>query len=111
MALCRKSVATGSASWLFRAVAGGQRRHRGLAQAQELCEQLEREAAADEGMSLEQYCQKIEPGMTAMREAMCKDHDIAVLREKLVKDLNRDAARQSNSAATPRGVGEVEDEA
>jgi hypothetical protein len=42
---------------------------------------------------------------------MCEDHDIAELREKLVKDLSRDAARQSNSAATPRGVGEVEDEA
>jgi hypothetical protein len=33
-------------------------------------------------MSLEQYCQKIELGMTAMREAMCKDHDIVVLRER-----------------------------
>jgi hypothetical protein len=71
--------------------------------AQELCERLEREVESDEEMSLEQYRQKIRPGMTALREAIRKDHDIEALRENLVKILSRDAARQSNSATAPRG--------
>jgi hypothetical protein len=62
--------------------------------AHELCERLEREAEADEEMSLEQYRRKIKPGMTALREAMCQDHDIAALREKMVENLNRDARRE-----------------
>jgi hypothetical protein len=62
--------------------------------AQELCERLEREAEADEEMSLEQYRQKIKPGITALRKAMCKDHDIGALREHLVKKLNHDAQRE-----------------
>jgi hypothetical protein len=57
--------------------------------AQELCERPEREAEADEEMSLEQYCQKIKPGITAL-----KDYAIKTLRDKLVKKLSRDAQRE-----------------
>jgi hypothetical protein len=62
--------------------------------AKELCERLEREAEADAGMSLEQYCQKIKPGLTALREAMYKDYAIKTLRDNLVNSLNRDARRE-----------------
>jgi hypothetical protein len=70
--------------------------------AQELCARLEREAEADAGMSLEQYRQKIKPGLTALREAMCKDRGMEALRTKLVKDDSRDAARQATPAAHGR---------
>lgn len=63
-------------------------------EAKELCARLEREAEADGPMSDEQYRQKIKPGLTALRKAMCQDHDIAALREQLVDSLNRDAQRQ-----------------
>lgn len=62
--------------------------------ATELCARLEREAEADAGMGLEQYRQKIKPGLTALREAMRKDPGMQALREKLVKDDSRDARRE-----------------
>jgi hypothetical protein len=68
--------------------------------AQELCQRLEREAEADEEMSLEQYRRKIRPGTKALREAMCQDHDIEKLREKLVGKLNHDAKQLKPSPAT-----------
>jgi hypothetical protein len=70
--------------------------------AQELCTRLEREAEADAGMSLEQFRQKIKPGLTALREAMYKDPGMQALRAKLVRKLNRDAARQATPAAHGR---------
>jgi hypothetical protein len=62
--------------------------------AKELCARLEGEAEADEGMSLEQYYQKIKPGLTALRKAMYKDYAIKTLRDNLVNSLNRDARRE-----------------